>query len=153
MPVIYEKHYPHQSFEEMMKEFEKYEKEWVSSPDYKPAPSFEEFYSEMMMNRTMILLPHKLRGANDFIKLAIKTSMIYEIDTKIVENDSHIAVDYSFDCAGDMFFLIPIFRLADSVSFFTGINGFELTISLDYYTHAVYDKSRLLHPQDFEEYM
>ena len=52
-----------------------------------------------------------------------------------------------------MFFLIPIFRLADSVSFFTGINGFELTISLDYYTHAVYDKNRLLHPQDLEECM
>lgn len=68
-----------------------------------------------------------------------------------MENDSHIAVDYSFDCAGDMFFLIPLFRLADSISFFTGINGFEITISLDYYTHAVYDKNRLLHPQDLEE--
>lgn len=95
MPVIYEKHYPHQSLEEMMKEFEKYEKEWVSSPDYKPAPSFEEFYSEIMMNRTMILLPHKLRGANDFIKLAIKTSMIYEIDTKLIRKLTSLQTKYN----------------------------------------------------------
>lgn len=78
-----------------MKEFEKYEKEWVSSPDYKPAPSFEEFYSEIMMNRTMILLPHKLRGANDFIKLAIKTSMIYEIDTKLIRKLTSLQTKYN----------------------------------------------------------
>lgn len=155
MFVIYEKHYPHLSFEEEMKELEKYKQEMESPPDCEPEPmlSFEEFYNNMMMNRTLIRLLQKMKGANDFIKLAMKTSKIYEIDTKITKNDSHIAVDYSFDCAGDMFFLIPILRLADSISFFTGINGFEITISLDYYTHAVYDKNRLLHLQDFEEYM
>lgn len=154
MSVIYEKHYPHPSFEEEMKELEKYKQEMESSPDYEPEPmlSFEEFYNNMMKNRTLILLPRKMKRAKDFIKLAINASKIYEIDIKITKNDSHIAVDYSFDCAGDMFFLIPILRLADSISFFTGRNGFEITISIDYYTYAVMYKNQLLHPQNFQEF-
>ena len=36
------------------------------------------------------------------------------------------------------------FLLTDNMSFFTGINGFEITVSLDYYTRAVYDKNRLI---------
>ena len=46
MSVIYEKHYPHPTFEEEMKELEEYEKEMESSPDYIPEPemTFDEFY-------------------------------------------------------------------------------------------------------------
>ena len=51
-----------------------------------------------------------------------------------------------------MDFLIPVFRQADNISFFTGIYGFELTICLDYYTHAVYSKGRLCQPMDFTDY-
>ena len=49
MSVIYEKHYPHPTFEEEMEELKKCEKEWKSSPDYKPEPemTFGEFYREM----------------------------------------------------------------------------------------------------------
>lgn len=59
MSVIYEKHYPHPSFGEKMKELEKYKQEMEDSPDYEPEPmlSFEEFYNNMMKNRTLILLP------------------------------------------------------------------------------------------------
>ena len=88
-------------------------------------------------------------GAGEFIKLAIKTSELYELDTKIRREDSFISVRYSFDCGGDMDFLIPVFRQADIISFFTGIYGFELTICLDYYTHAVFNKGKIHHPKDF----
>ena len=105
----------------------------------------------MVENRTLILIPEKLKKADEFIKLAIEVSELYELDTKISEKDSHIVVNYSFDSAGDMAFLIPVFRQADSISFFTGIYGFEITISLDYYTHAVYNKDRLVHPIDLDD--
>ncbi len=155
MSVIYEKHYPHPTFEEEMKELEEYEKEMESSPDYKPKPelTFEEFYKNVMKDRTLILLPEKMERAKDFVRLAIKISELYELDTRISREDDRISVNYSFDDAGDMAFLIPVFRKADSISFFTGIYGFDNTISLDYYTHAVFNKRRLVQPQDFDEYM
>ena len=105
----------------------------------------------MMDNRTIIPIPEKIEKADEFIKLAIEISELYELDTKISEKDSCIEVNYSFDCAGDMVFLLSVFRKADSISFFTGIYGFDITISLDYYTHAVYNKGRLVRPIDSED--
>lgn len=149
MAVIYEKHYPHPTLEEEMEELQEYQKELEKDPDYKPKPvkTFGEFYKEMIENRTLIILPEKMEKAEDFIKLAIETSELYELDTRIARMDSHIEVNYSFDSTGDMAYLIPVFRQADSISFFTGIHGFDITISLDYYTHAEFNKGRLVHPQ------
>lgn len=149
MSVIYEKHYPHPSFEEEMRELEESQKDLKNPSVYKPdpTPSLEELYRNMINNRTLILLPEKMKWTTEFIKLAIETSKAFELDTKISNENSHITVSYSFNIAGDMDFLIPILRKADSISFFTGIDGFDITISLDYYTHAVYNKGRLLHPQ------
>ncbi|WP_322181566.1 hypothetical protein [Neglectibacter caecimuris] len=102
MSVIYEKHYPHPTFEEEMEELKKCEKEWKSSPDYKPEPemTFGEFYKNMMENRTLVLLPERINKSEEFIKLAIETSEIYELDTKISRKDDRIEVDYSFDFHG-----------------------------------------------------
>lgn len=105
----------------------------------------------MMDNRTIIPIPEKIEKADEFIKLAIEVSELYELDTKISEKDSCIEVNYSFDCGGDMVFLLSVFRKADSISFFTGICGFDITVSLDYYTHAVYNKGRLVRPIDLED--
>lgn len=153
MTVIYEKHYSHPTLEEELKELEEYRRELEKDPDYKPEPpkTFEEFYQDMMDNRTIIPIPEKIEKADEFIKLAIEISELYELDTKISEKDSCIEVNYSFDCAGDMVFLLSVFRKADSISFFTGIYGFDITISLDYYTHAVYNKERLVRPIDLED--
>lgn len=152
MAVISEKHYPHPTFEEEMREIEKYQKELKKDPDYKPEPikPFEEFYKDIVENRTLIIMPERIKQAEDFIRLAIITSEEYELDTIIRKNDSHISVDYSFDSAGEMMFLLPILREADNISFFTGIRGYEITMSIDFYTHAEYLHGRLLHPIDLE---
>lgn len=150
MAVIYEKHYPHPTLEEEMKELEEYMKEHESDPDYNPEQqkSFDEFNQEMIDNRSLVPLPEKIEKSDEFIRLAIETAELYELDTRISRHDSHIEVNYSFDDAGDMAFLIPVIRLADSISFFTGISGFDNTISLDYFTHAVYLGDELVHPLD-----
>ena len=108
MSVIYEKHYPHPTFEEEMKELEEYKKEVESSPNYKPEPvmTFDEFYKKMVSDRTLILIPERMKGSEEFVKLAIETSELYELDTKITRKDSHIAVNYSFDCPEAMDFLM-----------------------------------------------
>lgn len=152
--MVYEKHYPHKTFEEEMQKLEEIssvmqddeeDKRWVNLPS-----SFEEFYKDMMENRTLIIIPDKINRAKDFIRLAIRISELYELDTVIRRNDSHISVDYSFDSGGDMMFLLPILREADSISFFSGIGGYEITISIDFYTHAVFLHGRLTHPIDLE---
>lgn len=153
MAIIYEKHYHHPTLEEEMKELEEYQRDLEKDPDYKPEPTktFEEFYQDMMDNRTIIPIPEKIEKADEFIKLAIEVSELYELDTKISRKDCYIEINYSFDSAGDMAFLIPVFRKADNISFFTGIYGFDITISLDYYTHTVYNKGRIVYPIDFEK--
>lgn len=153
MAIIYEKHYPHPTLEEEMKELEEYMKEHESDPGYEPSPTplFKEFCQSIAENTTLILIPEKAKRAEDFIKLAIEASKIYELDTKISREDSHIAVDYSFDSAGDMALLKPVFRQADSISFFSGVHCFDITVSLDYYTHAVFHKGRLVLPQFVDE--
>ena len=119
-------------------------------PDYIPEPemTFDEFYKKMMKDRTLILLPERMKGSEEFIKLAIETSEMYELDTKITRKDSHIAVNYSFDCAGDMDFLIPLSEWLTVSRSFTGIYGFEITISLDYYTHAEFSKGKTYPPAE-----
>ena len=99
-------------------------------------------------DRTLILLPERYVESKVFIKKAISVAELYDLDTKITEHDSHITVDYSFDCGGDAVFLINVIEMADSISFFTKIFDREVTISLDYYTHAVYLKNRLIAPID-----
>lgn len=149
MAVIYKKQYPHPTLEEEMREWEVSQKETGASPHPSsgPTPTPEDFYRDLIENRTLILLPEKMRGAKAFLRLAIETSKRYRLDTEISREESHITVTYSFSCSADMDFLIPILRRADSISFFPSPCGLDITIALDYYTHAVYSKGRLLHPQ------
>lgn len=134
-----EREYPHKTAEE------KAESHTKELPEV-PHPSFEEFYQNMMSRRCLILLPERIQSAERFIKTAVEVGEIYELDTKIERMDSHISVTYQFNCGGEMDHLISILRLADTVSFFTDPGGFDITLVLDYYTHAVYQGERLIRP-------
>ncbi len=150
--IIYEKHYPHKSFEEEMKELEEYQKELESSPDYvpSPTPTFEEFYKELVENTTLVALPKRIEQADDFIQLAIRTGEAYEFDTKILQSDCNIMVYYFFDGGSELLMLMPIIKMADCISVEPNMNGFKIQLCLDYYTHAVYRNGRLIHPKYLE---
>lgn len=137
--IIYEREYSHKT------SAEKAENHAKELPEI-PHPSFEEFYQNMMSRRCLILLPERIQSAERFIKTAVEVGEIYGMDTKIERMDSHISVTYQFDCGGEMDHLISIFRLADTVSFFMDTGGFDITLVLDYYTHAVYQGEKLLRP-------
>ena len=145
--TIYERKYPHKTEEEETAELEKWAEEHPEAVPPHPLPPFSEFYAGIVNKLTYILLPDRVARSEEFIKLAIDASETYEIDTTITRTDSHISVTYSFDCGGEMDYLMPVLGLADTISFFTGIDGFDITIVLDYYTHAVYRGERLLHPR------
>lgn len=150
--IIYEKHYPHLTFEEEMEEFRKYRKELESSPDYVPEPTktFGEFYKEMVENTALVALPKRIEQADAFIQLAIRTGEAYEFDTKILQSDCNIMVYYFFDGGPDLLMLMPIIKMADCISVEPNMNGFKIQLSLDFYTHAVFRNGRLLHPKYLE---
>ena len=100
----------------------------------------------IMKGRTLVPLPERIQQAEGFIKLAIEVGKLYEISTKIEKMDSHISVRYSFDCCEGMDYLMPVIRQANAITFFTGVKGYDITIVLDYYTHAVYRKDKLMSP-------
>lgn len=152
MSVIYEKHYPHPSFEEEMKEFREYQREMESSPDYKPEPMkpFDEFYKELVENTVLVALPERIKQADEFVRLAIRTGEAYKFDTKIIRNDSNIVVYYYFDGGIELVMLMPIIKMADCISVDPDHDGFKVALSLDYYTHAVFLNGRLLHPEYIE---
>lgn len=46
-----------------------------------------------------------------------------------------------------MGFLRRIIEMSDDISFFDHIKGFDMVMSLDFYTKAVFKRDRLIHPQ------
>lgn len=140
--VIYEKHYPKQSIEELKKEIESFEPQ-EAEMDCIP---FDEFMNGIYKNLVYVLLPERQKSAKEFIKQAVYISKAYEIDIVATEHIDHISVDFFFDAAGDMAFLKDVIAFADNISFFTKINGFDITLSLDHYTHAVYRNNRRIRP-------
>ena len=78
---------------------------------------------------------------------AIEISNDYELDIEIEEHLSHISATYYFDCGACMGFLRRIIEMSDDISFFDHIKGFDMVMSLDFYTKAVFKRDRLIHPQ------
>lgn len=142
--VIYEKKYPTviEELEEIQKEHKPDEQD-----DLKP---FDEFMRDIATSTTKILLPGRVRGVKQFISKAIDLSVLYEVDIEITKHDSFVTADLSFDSAGCMGFLISLVSMADDICFFAGIRGREITMSLDYYTHAEVRNGRVVVPTDWD---
>lgn len=117
----------------------------VFEEEYEPGDGMR-YLQQLQLDTTLVLLPDRYAKREAYIEAAIEVAELYDFDTKIVEHDSHISVDYSFDCGGNAVFLINIIEMSDSICFFTKIFDREITLSLDYYTHAVFLKDRLVAP-------
>lgn len=83
----------------------------------------------------------------EFIQAAIEVSELYEWDTKIKRHVDHISVDYSFNCCGGMRDTNRVFGMVDQFSFFKDIFGWDITVSIDFYTHAVVRNGRVVVPK------
>jgi hypothetical protein len=111
------------------------------------AASLEEILKEIYSNVTYIVLPEREKRAKTFIKTAIEISNDYELDIEIEEHLSHISATYYFDCGAGMGFLKQIIEMSDDITFFDHIKGFDLVMSLDFYTKAVFKRNRLILPK------
>lgn len=91
-------------------------------------------------------MPERIAGKAEFIKTAIAVGEWCEFDTRIYDSDSHISVWFWLDCGGgSMNGLKRIFELSDAIDFFV-VEGRQLSIVCDYYTHEVWLKDRKVAP-------
>ena len=134
--IIYEKHYPKMNTAE---------KEIESASGAEPL-SFEQIMEKIYKDVVYVPLPEKQATAREFLEEAIAISNAYEVDIKIRQYFERIEVKYYFDCAVSVGFLKEILVSADEISFFKDDEGFNLALSLDFYTHAIYRKERCIIP-------
>lgn len=108
--------------------------------------TFDKIMEEIYEGVEYEPLPERAKSADIFVELAKRISEIYELDVKIVKSFSHISVDFCFNSSGCMGFLKHIMRFADDISFFANINGYDIVMSIDHYTHAETRHGRRIHP-------
>lgn len=135
--IIYEKKYPKETPEEQTEGLEK-----QRIPDI----SFEEFMRRGYENRFSTPIPNRVNGAQAFIAAVKNVSGIYQLDVKITEYIDHISADFYFNAGGSLCYIKEVLILADDISFFPGVNGYDILMSLDYYTHAVFVRGRQVYP-------
>lgn len=142
--VIYEKTYPREDIAELHAALS----EEVDDQDReeKQRMTFDEIIEEIYEGVEYEPLPERAKSAEIFVELAKRISEIYELDVKITRRHSHISVDYCFNSSGCMGFLKHIMRFADDISFFANINGYDIVMSIDHYTHAVSRNGRHYQP-------
>lgn len=140
--IIYEKKYPRI---DPMEEMKQIELEMADEPE-EPTPSFEEIMQKIQENTTYVLMPERIKASEDFIRAAIEVSELYKLDTKIERHFDHTSVDYSFNCCGGLRDINKVIGMADQSSFFKDIFGWDITISLDFFTHAVVRNGRVVAP-------
>ena len=143
--IIYEKHFHKETIEELEKE--RIDLVEAFGEDAKQAPSFNEIMKMIYSNVTYLALPEREKMAQTFIETAIEISNDYELDIEIEEHLSHISATYYFDCGACMGFLRSIIGMSVDMSFFEHIKGFDMAMSLDFYTKAVFKRERLIQPQ------
>ena len=97
-------------------------------------------------NTVYILIPGRQKAVRQFISTAIRLSEENQIDIKIVRNFECVTVSLMFEARPGMGYLKEVIRYADNINFFANVNGYEIIISLDCYTHAVCRHGIQLYP-------
>ena len=140
--IIYEKKYPRI---DPMEEITKINME-MDNEENLPMPSFSDFMNKILSDTTYVLLPERIEASSEFIRTAIEVSELYELDTKIERHIDRISVNYSFDCCGGLRDINRVFGMADEFAFFKNIHGWDITVSFDFYTHAVLRNGMIVYP-------
>lgn len=80
------------------------------------------------------------------MKVAREISELYELDIKITKCVGYIAVDYYFNSCFGLCYLKDIIQMADEIGFYANTHGYDINLSLNYYTHAIFHHGRQLCP-------
>ena len=108
--------------------------------------SAKAFFDKLEESITLTPLPEREEGAQRFIQAAIEISACYELDIEVRLLDSCISIDLVFDIGPGIKGLNRVFGMADEFGFVTGINGHNVIVTMEYYTHAVFLNRRQIDP-------
>lgn len=141
--VIYEKKFPKWEMpsDEELAEIK------VDADEQKEHLTFEQIMQKIYEGVEYVLMPKRAEAANEFVRKAIEVSELYEMDIKIEKRTSHISATYYFNYGAGMKHLTDIIGMADDLAFFgRKDNAYDIVMSLDFYTHAVYRNGRQINP-------
>lgn len=97
----------------------------------------DEFYRELAEGTGYVEIPGRAEKSQEFIDLAINISKSHRYDIVVRRLRHLVAVDLSFDAPAALSKLTGLIGMADEMSLFTKINDRDVTLALDFYTHAV----------------
>ncbi len=140
--IIYRKEYPRRSPLQMLKMSEQTNSDRKTHCNI----TFDELVNRITKDVTFVPLPERVESSKEFIRLAIEVSEIYEISVKIERSAASITVEYYFNCGGCWREINRVFGMADEIAFFTDTDGFDITVVLDYFTHAKVRRGKIIDP-------
>ena len=143
--VIFEKRYPKAVNDTLMAVAETMVETMVKDLTGDPERR-EARLGRALADRVLVPLPQRRKSAEAFIQTAREVSELYELDVKVVKYFDHITVTYYFNAGGGLRYLRDVIRYADELSFFVNSMGYEIVLSIDHYTHAVFRGGRRIYP-------
>lgn len=153
--VIYHKTYPKPAIDEFeasldpsIEKFEAIMEDSLkeSSDTSTPTPSSKDIFKMLHKGAVFVPLPEREAMAKKFIETVKDISESYEIDTEIKTGSGTITATFYFNCGAAMGFLKQAICLSDDIAFITNIGGYELVMSLDFYTHALFRHGKQFRP-------
>lgn len=139
--VIFEKRYPKVVNDTLMAAAEAMVEDLTGGPKRQ-----ETRLSRVLADRVLVPLPQRRKSAEAFIQTAQEVSELHELNIKVVKHFDHITVTYYFNAGGGLRYLRDVIRCADELSFFSNSMGYEIVLSIDHYTHAVFRGGRRIYP-------
>ena len=143
--VIFEKRYPKVVNDTLMAVAETMVETMVKDLTGDPERR-EARLGRALADPVLVPLPQRRKSAEAFIQTAREVSELYELDVKVVKYFDHITVTYYFNAGGGLRYLRDVIRYADELSFFANSMGYEIVLSIDHYTHAVFRGGRRIYP-------
>lgn len=109
--------------------------------------TFEQIMEKIYKGVIYVLMPERAEQAKGFVHKAIEVSELYKMDIKIEQHLSHISATYYFNYGGNMKELTDVIGMADDIAFFGRKDKeYDIVMSLDFYTHAVYRNGHQFEP-------
>lgn len=136
--IIYSKKYPVRDYTAMMEQLKELPEGLI--------PTYDELMERIARDITYEVLPERKEKSRKFIQGAIRIAEIYEYDIEVRALDTNIQVNISFDGSRPLGLLNRLIGAADEVDLFLGGSERDVTLSLDYYTHAGYLRGRRIYP-------
>ena len=136
--ILYKKEYTHDEVNECVHP--------AKSTTDEDRSNARDFIDRLFDSITTEPLPQREEHVVYFVQAAIELSVQCGLDIEIRKYETHISVDFSFDKGCVIRGRNRLFQMADEITIMSGLNGRDVVLTLDYFTHAIYRDGRRIFP-------